>query len=309
MSNTVNRKIHFFRIEFFESQAGSSNFRMHSDPINVIENITKLNFMGDHQKSRFKYYQNNDVSFLNEISTSSLGLRGKFALSRRSSLPELETEGVLKPLIIPANSGLAEITHFVYFPQKNVVGVEFNFFGPRATSLGNYLLDKSSNFNNRFEYIKIVPILNQDVDNQLSDMGEVNLFTMEVARNELALIEELDRDLYSAFDSAAKVTDEAESVELVLRKKKYSRGGFTLPFSKEKLKSILSIGDNRQKFNKLKVDAQSRSEERNKVFDLLEDKMITSKKVTTLGGRSRSVDSESMFEKIEEAYNDLESNF
>lgn len=307
-NNTIRRKIHFFHFDILELQSGSSSFHKHSNPTEVFEEIASLAFMGDHTQSRFLYYANNDVSFLNDVSIERNIVKGSFAVSRRSALPELETGGILEPLIIPENSGLAEITHFIFYPEKSVIGVEFNFFGPRTNSLRTYLLEKSRNFNMPFEHISLSPILNQDLDVQLRDMGEINLLTMEIARNEISIIEELDQDLYSAFESAAKVSD-AESVEIVLRKKKYSRGGFPLPFSKVRLKELFSIGDNRQKINKLKVDAESHSEEINKVFDLLEDKMIVSKKVTTLGERSRSVNSESMFEKIEEAYNELKDNF
>lgn len=307
-NNEITRKIHFFHFDFFELPAGEKGFKAYPTPQNIFDEISSLELKGDHIKSRFKYYPNNDVSFLNDVTCESNCIKGRYAISRRSSLPELETNGVLHPLDIPRNSGLAEITHFILYPELGILGVEFNFFGPRASSLKNYLLEKSRNFSKPIEYIELNPILNQDVDTLLQDMGEVNMFQMEIARNELSLVEELDRDLHSAFESASRVSD-AESVEVVLRKKKYSRSGFPFPISKDALKELLSIGDNRQKINKIKVDAESRFEEQNKTFDLLEDKMITSKKITTLGNRSRSVDSESMFNKIEEAFQELKDNF
>lgn len=309
MSNqTITRKIHFFHFEVMELPSGAKKFNKHSDPERIFKEIADLELKGDHERSRFKYYPNNDVSFLNDISVEGNTIKGRYAISRRSALPELETGGILQPLNIPKNSGLAEITHFIYFPEEDIIGVEFNFFGPRANSLRYYLTEKSRNTNKPFEYIELNPILNQDLDTQLQDLGEINLFQMEIARNELSIIEELDRDLHSAFESAARVSD-AESVEVILRKKRYSREGFPLPFSKGKIKELLSIGDNRQKINKMKVNAESISEEVNKDFDLLEDKMIISKKIATLGSRSRSVDSESMFDNIMEAYNELKENF
>lgn len=305
---TIERKIHFFKFDIKELRSGSNDFHDHSNPFDIFEKISKLSFVGNHQKSRFMYYSNNDVSFLNNVQISQNKIRGKFAISRRSSLPELEKDGVLEPLNIPANSGLAEITHFIYYHDEKVLGVEFNFHGPRTTSLVSYLLQKSKNFKNPFEYIYLNPILNKDLDNRLKEIGEINLLQMEVARNELSIIKELDEDLFSAFNSAAKVSD-AESVEIIMRKKKYAREGFAWPFSIQKLKSILSTEDNRQKINKLKVDAESKSEEKSRMFDLLEDKMIKSKQVVTIDNRSRSVDSESMFEKIEEAFSELNGNF
>ncbi|GEM02198.1 hypothetical protein SAMN05421839_10573 [Halolactibacillus halophilus] len=307
-NNEIIRKIHFFRFEISELQPGTNNFQRHSNPKEVFKNIAELELKGDHERSRFKYYLNNDVSFLIDTNISADSIQGRFAISRRSALPEIETAGVLKPLEIPMNSGLAEIIHFIYYPADDVLGVEFNFFGPRATGLSAYLREKSRHSSNPFEFIKLNPILNQDLDTLLQDVGEINFFQMEISRNDLSVLENLDRDLYSAFESAANVSD-AESVEVILRKKKYSRGGFPLPFSKSSLKDLLSTSDNRQKINRMKVDAESLSEKNNKTFDLLEDKMITSKKVTTIGERSRSVDFESMFERINEAYLELKGNF
>lgn len=304
----IERKIHFFKFDIKELQGGSNDFHEHSNPFEIFEGISKLGFAGNHRKSRFLYYPNNDVSFLNDVKINQNEIRGKFAISRRSALPELEKDGELEPLNIPANSGLAEITHFIYFHDKKVLGVEFNFHGPRASSLVSYLLSKSKNFKNPFEYIDLNPILNKDLDILLNEIGEINFFQMEVARNELSIIQELDEDLFSAFDSAAKVSD-AESVEIIMRKKRYAREGFKWPFTKSKLKSLLSTDDNRQKINRLKVNAESKSEEKSRLFDLLEDKMIKSKQVVTLDNKSRSVDSNSMFEKIEEAYKELKDNF
>ncbi|WP_203289125.1 hypothetical protein ACK1LH_19680 [Metabacillus indicus] len=309
MSNKIRRKIHFFHFEFLESNPGSNAFIQHSKPMDTIKEISQFQFLGERADSRFKYHSNGDVTFLIDAHIDSEVIKGKFAISRRSALPELETGGQLKPLDIPINSGLAEITHFIYFPKQKVIGVEFNFYGPRASSLKNYLLEKSNLCSMPFEYIELNPILNQDLDVTLQDVGEVNLFTMEISRNELGVVNELNQDLHSAFEAAAKVSEDAESVEVILRKKKYSRGGFRFPLSKNKLKEFLSIGDNRQAINRLKINAESRSEENNKTFDLLEDKMITSKKVTSIGGRSRSVDSNSMFDKIEEAFTELSPNF
>lgn len=308
-TNTVRRKIHFFHLKLLELPGGSKDFQKHLDTQRILSEIASFPFLGDHQQSRFLNHQNNDVSFLNDIdATVAKQIRGRFALSRRSALPNLETGGVLSPLNIPANSGLAEITHFIYFPNKEVIGIEFNFNGLRPTAMKNYLLEKSRNTHKPFEYIELNPILNKDLDLQLQDMGELNLFSMEISRNDLAIVEELDRDLHSAFKSAADVSD-AETVEVTLKKKKYSRGGFPLPFSKEKIKELLSTGDNRQKINRLSTYAESKSDNSSKRFDLLEDKMIRSKKVTTIDPRSKAVDSTSMFSVIEEAYTELEDNF
>lgn len=309
MSKEIERKIHFFYMRAYELKVGSNEMNRHSDPADIITQISGLPFAGAATQSRFRRLQSGDVNFIELANNQGPGIiRGKFALSRRSALPELEQQGVLTQLNIPPNSGLAELTHFVYYPTTDVLGVEFNFYGPRTSALRDYLRIKSRNFKNPIEYIDTTPILNQDIDSLLRDMGEVNIFQMEVARNELNIVEELNNDLQSAFKAAANLSD-AESVEVVLRKRKYAREGFPFPFSVRKLKEFLSSTDNRERVNKFKVNAASVREERNKNFDLLEDKMVAAKKVATIDSRRRSVDSDSMFNAIEEAYDELSDNF
>lgn len=60
---------------------------------------------------------------------------------RRSDLPQVEREGDLQDLDIPRDSGLIEQAHFAFF-DNNVVGMVFNFYGPRAGSFAHYLREK-----------------------------------------------------------------------------------------------------------------------------------------------------------------------
>lgn len=49
--------------------------------------------------------------------------------------------------------------------------------------------------------------------------------------------------------------------------------------------------------------------EKNKAFDLLEDKMISTKSVITIDDKRRAVESTSMYNAIDEAYHELRDNF
>ena len=50
--------------------------------------------------------------------------------------------GKRKALRIDPASGLSEVCHVVWFPG-NYIGAEFNFYGPRISSLHSYLSSKS----------------------------------------------------------------------------------------------------------------------------------------------------------------------
>ncbi|MGF9821563.1 hypothetical protein [Brevibacillus agri] len=310
MARTVTRKIHFFRLELFKLQQGSSSFANISDHLALFTCINSLPFTGNNLGSRYRYLSNNDVHFM-DIDTSSSTpdkIKGRFMLSRRTALPEMEQQGNLTSLNIPINGGLAEITHFIYFPSHNVLGLEFNFFGPRSTSLKEYIEEKSGRCAERVNFARISPILNKDVENTLNNIGDISLIQIELAKNAINITEELDANLKRAFEAAAEVSD-AETVELVLRKKKYARNGFPFPFSKQRLVEFITKEDNRENINKFKVIGEDVTMEENKSFDLLEDKLVASKRVVSMGEKSRAVDSTSMFTAIEQAYDELSDNF
>ncbi|AWP26361.1 hypothetical protein [Paenibacillus sp. Cedars] len=306
----INRKIHFFRISISELRQGSSSLHPHTDPYGVFDYISKLQFIDDDPLSRYLYLPSGDVNLIELDSTSTaLEIKGRFAVSRRTSLPELEDQGVLKGLNIPANAGLAEITHFVYYPTAGVIGLEFNFYGPRATSLKDYVVEKSRTFSNPAAHIDITPILNLDVDRQVRSIGdEVSLVQIEVAKNSIGITEQLDTSLKNAFEAAASVS-EAETVEVILRKKKYSKSGFGFPFVKQKLIDFLTQQSNRDQIHRFKLVGQDTTTEKNKAFDLLEDKMISTKSVITIDDKRRAVESTSMYNAINEAYHELRDNF
>lgn len=306
----INRKIHFFRINMSELQQGSSSLHPHSDPYGVFDYVSNLLFNGNNLLSRYHYLPNGDVLLIEMDSSSTAAeIKGRFAVSRRSSLPELENQGVLTGLNIPANAGLAEITHFIYYPLAGVIGLEFNFFGPRATALKDYIVEKSRTHSNPAVYIEINPILNHDVDRQIRSMGEeVSLVQIEIAKNAIDITEQLDASLKNAFEAAASIS-EAETVEVILRKKKYSKTGFGFPFSKQRLIEFLSRQNNREQINRFKIIGEDSSTDKNKAFDLLEDKMISTKRVITIDDKRRAVESVSMYNAIDEAYHELRDNF
>lgn len=310
--STITRKIHFFKIEMFEAQVSSSLFAKHSDPAKVMEYIQSLQFMDNKPRSRYMYLPNNDVCFLelDSIDAKKGRIMGKMALSRRSALPELEQQGTLTSLNIPPNSGLAELTHFVYYPSKDIIGIEFNFYGPRSSVFRDYIQEKSKHYSKPVHFIRLNPILNLDVEQTLQRIGEVNMLQIELDKNSLFVIEELDTNLKKAFEAAAEVT-ESETVEIVFRKKKYKREGFVFPFLKSKIIDFLKNDGNRESLSRFKVVGEDLWAEDKKArgFDLLEDKLVSTKKIIAADEKGRNVDSDSMYDAIETSFLELKENF
>lgn len=230
-------------------------------------------------------------------------IKGRMVKTRRTLLPDIEEMGSLRPLDIPDSCGLAEVTHFVYFPEQQIVGVEFNYYGPRVSSLGEYIRAKYG----RIDRVEMEPILNRDVTDTLERIGEVHLIELKVGRNGLWVLEELDRNLRAAFHAAASVSSGAEIVEIVLRKKRYGRVGFALPWPKEKILRWVSDGGLavRENVSRFRVRAVDKGTGEVRTFDLLEDKFVMSRQVVRHNERRRMIDSDSMFEAIMDAHSDL----
>jgi hypothetical protein len=61
--------------------------------------------------------------------------RMRFAQIRRVGLPQIDASGNLSDLNLAGSEGLVEPAHIVFF-SHGLVGVEFNFYGPRPSRLG-----------------------------------------------------------------------------------------------------------------------------------------------------------------------------
>ncbi len=299
----ITRKIHFFK----------TNLNQYKDntfiPVENRVEISRQVFSTIHQlpfdlipenPSKYLTAYDENVLFMKVDNTDlvqSETIDVQFAISRRNLLPLIEDKGVLTDLTIPTNAGIAEITHFVYFLNDGIIGVEFNFYGPRATRIGFYIQEKTS----LISQFLLTPILQMDVTETLKRIDEVSLFRVEAHTSATDIIKGLNEDLGSAFEASAKVTS-AETVEIVLRKKKYSKKGFSFPIKRELLIEKLNQPTIRDNFNRFGVEAYDQEYNRERYFDLLEDKYIFTKKVIRQGERSRSINTISMYTAIKESY-------
>jgi hypothetical protein len=278
----------------------------------LFEQINSLKYIEENPfdfSSRYYQIQEGNVLFvIIDFQSSKDYIEGRAIVSRKNLLPELEQNGELKPLtdIIPSNSGLAETSHFVYFLEKSIIGFETNYYGPRPTQLAAYLQSKA---NNIIEAINLKPILNLDVENKLKNIREVALLSIEIHKNGAYVLQQLNENLSRAFEAAASFS-EAETVEIILRKKKYSKKGFIINQIKDKILNILSDQSSREQFLKFRGDAYyNNGEQALRHFDLLEDKMIVTKKVLLVDKKSKKVNSKSAYSAIIQSYNELHDVF
>jgi hypothetical protein len=211
---------------------------------------------------------------------------------RRSGLPQLERAGQLTDLPIPATSGLAEQVHVIFF-GNNIVGSEFNFYGPRLSRLSDYLAERAGVRNPRVTFVL----------QQLNRLGEIRLLQMRIKASFMDTIAQLDQDLGAAFEAARRATD-AEEVELTLKMTPHSRQ----PLSHRVVGFVRRLArraDTRTEMSQFIVRGVNNQTNRVEVVDALSDHLIAKKQIVRESARSRALDTAAAYAAIEQAYDEL----
>jgi len=175
--STIDRKIYFFELKTIHPKETSKEF--------IYEKVRQINNLKYVDDSR--YLQVKDKQFLSiDIEDTNIPIKGKMGLTRMTALPSVDKKGNKTPLQIDIDAGIYEPTHFVLFPN-NIVGCEFNFYGPRPSAFKFYLNEK--------EKIKIEMrhILNKEIYKRLTKIGIVKRLELKCHRNILKYTDELKR--------------------------------------------------------------------------------------------------------------------
>jgi hypothetical protein len=118
---------------------------------------------------------------------------------RYSGFPSVEDHGAVHDLEIEDDQGLLERTHVKFFTD-GIVGVEFNYHGPRVSSLAAYLKKKCPTFpTSKFE-----PIINEEILQELNNYKEFRLLRFCMHRDERDLVAQALPSLSDALEATAQ---------------------------------------------------------------------------------------------------------
>jgi len=215
-------------------------------------------------------------------------------LVRRRDFPQLEKNGNLTPLSMPPGGGLAEQTHIVFFP-KNIIGCEFNFYGPRIGRLRTYLPAKAPGV---ADGIAFDQLLRDDAIARLSELAGLRLMTIRVSTSSIALVEKMNSDLGAAL-TGLSTASKAEDIELTLRAK-----GDLAQRLMNTVKKLTANATFREDAKRLFVKGERADTEKLDEVDLLADALVVKKVINRAHGDSNALNSMSAFNAIEEAYNE-----
>lgn len=289
---TVERKIYFYRANVGADEGGRP---LPFNPTSALQQIDALPF-----SPTGRYLDEGESRICCWVDRAAPHQHFRLGQIRRSGLPLLELQGKLSDLVIPIDSGLAETIHIVVF-GNNIVGTDFNFHGPRISSLSRYFRKKG---NGLFQELMFEPLLRQDVAAELDQLRDIRLFHLKIRAAYAASVAEADRDLGAAFEAAARAGN-AEELEIVLRPRKHSRN----PLADRMLRvaqDLIRRPDLRTEASKFLVKGINTNTDAIDAIDILSDQLIAREEIMRQTPRGRALDHVSAYEAVERAYGRFE---
>lgn len=290
--NTVERKVYFYRARLERADGASG-----APPFNSRETCDAVSRLQFASGDRYLHFADGDSL---AVWPKQTGTRSGLIIGslRSSGLPELEQHGQFKKLQVGDTERIAEKTHVMFF-ENNIVGVEFNYYGPRVSRLSYYLRAKD------MAKVEFDPLLNRDVQDRLQHLQDVRILDLRLRRDGLDLLREGQESLPAALRGLSEKVD-APIIELILRQPPRSRKAFgsaMLDF----VKTLAGMPQTREAAGLFKVHGKHDRTNKVEVFDLLEDKFVSHRTVPKEGTKHRVINSDSMFSQIEAAYSELRS--
>lgn len=288
---TIERKIHFYRANLGHDAGGQLR---PFDPTPALGHLDQLPF-----NPTGRYLDEGETCLCCWVDRVKANHRFRLAQIRRAGLPQLERNGQLSDLNIPDDSGLAETIHIVVFPD-NIVGSDFNFFGPRMSRLSLYLKEKAARL---CPEVTFEPLLRRDVTAALAKLEDIRMFNLKIRASYAARVTEADADLGSAFEAAQRA-GQAEELEIVLRPSRHARK----PLSDRLLgiaKKLVGLPDLQTEALKFQIKGTASDSNKVELVDLLADQLIVRAQVMRQSKRGRTLDTRSAYKAIQQAHEDL----
>jgi hypothetical protein len=291
-SRTIERKIHFYRVDAGVNVGGQP---IVYDARTALSVISDLPFTDDQDGCYLTDEDGNAICVFPEVGGTRTALR--FCQVRRNGLPQVEQAGVVDDLDIAEDAGLLETVHVVFF-DDNIVGADFNFYGPRLSRLGYYLGKKAGRTG---PLLQFMPLLRRDVAEQLNRLDDIALFDLRIKATYAETVKQANASLGAAFEANARILDEgAEDIQLVLRTNRGHRLG-AIRLLGQAIKDLVGRGDFRENAERFQVRGHMNDTGKMDTIDLLKDQLIATKQILRVGERSRAVQAESAFQAIETA--------
>lgn len=214
---------------------------------------------------------------------------------RRGNLPETEEAGSFEELELAAQRGLAESIHILLF-EGSVIGSEYNHYGPRITTFGQFLNERCG------LDVRIRPFIREDVFSAILGMREIRRFRVKVSPHGVAELQQQGIALSEGFD-VADVFRAGRYVDLT-----WASEPGDADFTERVKRFFRGLRDSQIEPTTLVEAAQvygvSSSDDLDD-FDLLRDRVVIVDHIRRESPRHRTLDTEAAFGAIEAAHEGL----
>jgi hypothetical protein len=224
----------------------------------------------------------------------------RWAKIRREALPEIELRGNLTDLDIEEDAGVAEISHVIFFPG-NIICFESNFYA-RPTRLPLYLRRKAPDDCPRS--LDIEPLFKSDVRSRLRELKSVSMIRIGATATFFDAITGADETLGRAFKAGATAGNAGE-IEITMRGIRPLSGTDRLAWVRQLARRLIGRPGADTELTQFQVAGPSAETDKLLAIDLLSDKLVTTKKILRQSARTRVVDSNSAYDAIEEAHEEM----
>lgn len=290
MSNTIQRKIFFFRINI--NQNGKS-----ISPLNVFSKIGSMpcSYGGrlikiDDSRDRHMKLDSDDYPIKVQISNY-----------KKHDWPTGAIMDNRIPLIIPDGGSICESTHFIVF-NDGIIGMEYNQSAPRQGGVVNFI-------NQIFPDYEVVveTLVNKELGESLirADNSGIKLFRMRIRRGSEEIIKALHDQLGMTLSALENVDSNAPDYEIVLRP---SRGNKLKLSFLSKIVEWLKEDDTREAIIKGRIkvfDLEYKYENVPETLDVLQPYIMARKRIVKEDNDTKAVNSQSMYDAISDSYIEL----
>lgn len=221
---------------------------------------------------------------------------------RKTNLPAEEADGEIIDLSIPKGHGLAEGTHFLFYP-RNIVLCLYNHQGPRISRLGDWI-------ENRLGIeIDFSPVYRPDSLAIINQMNQINSISFSIDARQLSTFDERidENDTNSIFKALRDWAVGQEVGGTVNVSIGIGRGKNVMPQrTMSKLINEVKLVD-RRKFRGAKISGKIGDDSKLLMVDLLKDQLVVKATVDADGERTNKVKASVAYEVLNQAYEDFKS--
>ena len=296
----VRRKIHFYQIVWVKNN-GDKVQKNAQFIKNILSKISgQLIQRGNDELLYLDGYKQTTISSQDRNLYRIFRLRDK-------DLPlefDINTKDI-SSLNLDKDKVLGEPSHFIIFDGK-IIGAEYNHYGVKwVNSKLMWLINDhlGSNTYGDIKRVEIKPILRKEVYELIEKFAEIKGISISIATNYAKLLKQEDPQSFSQMFSAAELVDNMW-LNLSFTLGKGRRHGSPTKFEKvlKSIKKILSREDSKNKVNIIEIRGKFEGSDTIETVNILEELMLTEKRIPKLDDRTRAVNPDSMYQEIVESY-------